>query len=324
MQYRFLILLLLPVFLFAYEGYIPSTTPNKPWFTGPLISASGNITPKGHWNIEPYLFATASSAVYNNDWSIKDTNTLWTLQNQVPTFIGLTEWADIRFFPVWNWKHRDHAANWSLGDMNIQVDFQLYSSSFPPKNWLPSIRLSIREALPTGKYRNLNPEKNGTDAGGNGAWLTTLHLSMSRIFTFANEHFLNVLFNVQYGLPSPVHIKGFNAYGGGIGTNGTLYPEKICRANFGFEYNLDRNWALALDVVGVFNSTTRFSGNPGVTEAGLAATNARKALIQYSLAPAIEYNWSDALGLIAGCWLTVAGKNSAKFTSGVIAINYSK
>jgi hypothetical protein len=83
--------------------------------------------------------------------------------------------------------------------------------------------------------------------------------------------------------------------------------------------------------VGQFNSKTRFRGNPGIDQSAsadsnaslLAATNEREASIQYSLAPAIEYNWSEKLGLIAGCWLTIAGKNSRKFTSGVIALNYS-
>jgi hypothetical protein len=45
---------------------------------------------------------------------------------------------------------------------------------------------------------------------------------------------------------------------------------------------------------------------------------------QYSLAPAIEYNWSQNIGLIGGVWFTVAGQNISQFNSIVIALNYYK
>ncbi len=331
MRQLFLFFCFLPFIASAYEGFIESEEAVKSWFTGTLRSTSGNITPKGHWNIEPYVFATATTGYYNNNWTEQPGNTLWSLQWRLPTYVGLAEWADVRFMPVWNWKYRDNAAQWSLGDMQLQIDVQIYHNPLPHKNWIPSIKLSIRESIPTGKYRNLDLKKRGVDAGGNGTWLTSFILAISRIFPLSGDHFFDVRFNFQYGIPTPVHVKGLNAYGGGLGTNGTIYPEKICRTNFGFQYNITRNWALALDVIGQFNSTTRFRGNLGIDQGGsadintsaLPAKNEREALIQYSLAPAIEYNWSEKLGLIAGCWLTVAGKNSAKFTSGVIALNYS-
>ncbi len=43
---------------------------------------------------------------------------------------------------------------------------------------------------------------------------------------------------------------------------------------------------------------------------------------QFSIAPAIEYNWNANIGIIFGSWFTLAGKNSTQFTSGVFAFNY--
>jgi hypothetical protein len=325
------LLYLLPFALSAYEGYIESAAPLKPWFTGPLITTSGNITPKGHWNIEPYFFATATTGYYKNDWSSKSEPTLWSLQWRLPTYVGLARWLDVQFVPIWNWKYRENSAQWSLGDMRLQFDVQIYRNPLPHKNWIPSIKLIIRESIPTGKYRNLDLKKKGADAGGNGTWLTSIHLAISRIFPLSGDHFFDARFNFQYGIPSPVHVKGVNAYGGGLGTNGTIYPERTCLTSVGFQYNFTRNWVLAFDAAGQFNSKTRFSGNPGIDQSAsadisasaLPAINEREASVQYSLAPALEYNWSEKLGLIAGCWLSIAGKNSRKFTSGIIALNYS-
>ena len=92
----------------------------------------------------------------------------------------------------------------------------------------------------------------------------------------------------------------------------------------GFEYSLTRNWVLATDFVGIFGSKSRFLGNPGKNLMGLPSSNIKRASIQYSLAPAIEYNWSESLGVIAGCWFTVAGKNSAKFENYTVSLNYFK
>jgi hypothetical protein len=40
-----------------------------PWLTGPLITGSGYIIPKGHYNIEPYIYAIDTHGVYNNKWN---------------------------------------------------------------------------------------------------------------------------------------------------------------------------------------------------------------------------------------------------------------
>jgi hypothetical protein len=45
-------------------------------------------------------------------------------------------------------------------------------------------------------------------------------------------------------------------------------------------------------------------------------------MTQYSLAPAIEYNWNIDLGVISGVWFTFAGKNAEAFASWVTALNY--
>ena len=176
-------------------------------------------------------------------------------------------------------------------------------------------------SLPSGKYRNLDPKKLGTDAGGSGSFKPIVELVVARLFKFSNIHFLSSRIAFTYTIPTPVHLVGFNAYGGGIGTDGTVYPAQDFTADLGLEYSLTKNWVLALDVIGYWKGKDRFSGQSGMTSQGLPATNTNSAKILYSVAPAIEYNWSANLGVIGGVWFPVIGKNASQFFSAMIAVN---
>lgn len=324
------IFLLLPLSLLSYEGDISTRELIQPWFTGTLLATSGLVVPAGHFNTEPYIFAISRTSFYNNDWKSVSIDPLWNVQFRTPFWVGVAPWADLRITPVWNWNHRENQSEWTLGDWVLQLSFQLYKETLPSKNWYPSVKVCIRETFPTGKYQNLNVDKLGTDGGGMGTYATAVSINFSKLFHFYDVSFLNLRFNVVYSVPTEVHVKGLNAYGGGMGTDGIVTPEKSFLSVFGFEYSLARNWAIACDFQGIWCSQTYFKGNPGkvpysdsdIDPSGVPAVNENKASIQYSIAPAIEYNWSAELGLIAGVWLTLAGKNSSHFTTGVIALNY--
>ncbi len=320
----------LPIYLFAFTGTEENLQSLKPWFTGPLLAGSGNVTQVGHYNVEPYFFATARTSFYNNNWKSESIETLWNLQFRVPVWIGLTKWADFKVVPNWFWNYRDHQSQWTLGDWAAQVSFQLHRAQLPEKSWLPSIKLIISETFPTGKYQKLNPHKLGTDSTGLGTWRTGFGLNFSKIFQVQDAHFLNTALNFSYSVGVPFSVRGYNAYGGGNGTKGTIHPEHVFLTTLAFEYSLTQRWAIACDLQGIWQSSTSFSGRLGTVPShdinidpeGIPASNDRLAAMQYSLAPALEYNWSDNLGLIGGVWFTFAGKNSSHFTSGVIALNY--
>jgi hypothetical protein len=323
------IFLLFPLFLAAYEGQVETNKTVKPWFTGPLLATSGNVTGAGHINFEPYVFAFAKTSFYNNDWNSQAIETLWNVQFRTPFWVGLTDWADFRISPAWNWNHRDNQSQWNLGDWSASLSAQFVKDK--PESWLPAIKLSVRETFPTGKYQNLNPAKLGTDGGGMGTYSTNIGLNVSKLLHIYDIHFLSLRWNAIYSVPNAkVHVKGFNAYGGGFGTDGTVTAEQSFTAIFAFEYNLSQNWVIACDFQGIISSKTTFEGHSGIamgsdgniSPSGVPAINENMASIQYSIAPAIEYNWSDDLGMIAGVWLTLAGKNAPHFTTGVIALNY--
>lgn len=295
-----------------------------PWLTGPLIAPSSVTVPPGSWSIEPYIYAIAFTGQYNEDWKAIKNPTFWSINHQLPIQVGVLRWLDFQFTPGFSWNYTEHKSCWVFGDTPIGIDIQLYDNEFIRDNWMPSVKLVLRELLPTGACNRLDPEKNGLDAGGLGSWVSGFGLVFGRLTHLTGVHFLNARFTVQYNLPSAVQLRGYNSYGGGIGTRAKYFPSQNFFLDLGLELTLAQRWALALDVVANYFTKAHFSGFAGLNPDGSPASLTTDPKIQYSVAPAIEYNWSPNWGLIAGAWITIAGRNSLQFFSGVIALNYSR
>lgn len=310
--------------LYADKVIVPKAIPEfeNPWLTGPLITPSSVVVPVGHANIEPYLYVIAITGSYDKDWDVvKREKTLWETSFQPTVQIGLTSWMDCQFTPVLFYNYTDHKANWEFGDFPFQFDFQLYTP--PPTDlWRPYVKLTLGEVFPTGKYRNLNPKKMGTDGIGGGSFQTYGAIVLGKLFHLWDVHFMTARLNLEYVIPSPTRIKGFSVYGGGYGADARFYPGKILEIDFGVEVTLAKTWALACDLVGTWVGRSRFTGNPGTIGDGIPAPLGAGSSAQLSLAPAIEYNWNANLGMIAGGWFTFLGRNSGRFWSSVIAVNY--
>ncbi|MDE3046423.1 MAG: hypothetical protein KGJ02_07255 [Verrucomicrobiota bacterium] len=317
------LLLFVPVLLLALEGYI-SEERIEPWFTGPIVTANPNAIPAGHYNIEPYLYGYAYTASYDENWDAEGSGTYWSVASETIFQMGVLSWLDIGFTPTFYWNHNEGAANWAFGDFSVQFDAQLHRDTLSHKSWWPSIKFTIKETAPTGKYRHLNPAKQGTQLGGFGSWVTTAALTFGKMIHFSGYHFLHSRLSVQGNYWAPTHLKGYNVYGGNAGTDGMYYPGWSALLDFGLEYSMTRNWALAFDFQGAWQGSSRFHGKDGEVLEGVVFSHTVAPTIQYSLAPALEYNWSENWGVIGGVWFTVTGKNSPKFTTGVIALNYFK
>lgn len=294
----------------------PEDEIQSPWLTGPLLAPSSITIPPGHYNIEPYLYFVANTGAYNQDWkAVKAESTRWTNYFQPTLEFGLNRFMDIFFDPTLNYNFTEGAGKWSLGDVPIGLDFQLWKRGQKVTDWISALKFSLRETCPLGKYRNLNPKKLGTDIGGSGSWQTALDLVWGNLFYLGRHKFLVSRLSFAYNIPAPTHVKNLNAYGGGEGTRGTVYPAQSFQLDCSVELTLTQNWAFACDFLGIWAGNTRFKGTT-------LASNTHPTATQFSLAPALEYNWSGNLGIIFGSWFTFAGRNSTRFVSGVFALNY--
>lgn len=299
----------------AHRVHPPHATIQAPWFTGPLLAPSAYTIPQGHFNIEPYLYVIADTGKYDSHWHCHDIETIWPSYTQEFFQVGITPWLDFQISPTLFYNYTSGAGMWEFGDLPLGFDIQLFKRIRPLDEWSTAMLLTVKETIPSGKYQNLNPKKKGTDIGGQGSWQTTFELDWGNLFYIGHNRFITWRNSLQYTYPAPVHVKNLNSYGGSVGTNGTVYPAQTLSFDTAIEITLNQNWVFAMDFVGTWTTRSRFTGKTSVV-------NTAPASAQFSLAPAIEYNFSPEIGLIFGSWFTVAGRNSTQFTSAVIAFNY--
>lgn len=300
---------------FVISHKIEEQNPSSPipWFTGPLLAPSGHVIPKGHVNIEPYIFYTVDTGIYSNHWRPHSTSNFYNATSTNLIQIGIIEKVDLQVVPqvVWN---RTHDQNYvDIGDLPVSLDFQLFLDS--EKSWNPAAKFTISANIPFGKYEHLHANKLGTDAVGSGSWLPAAGLVFSKLFHLGKGiYFLGTRLVLFYTVGTVVYVEGLNTYGGGRGTKGKVYPGNNFTVDSSIEINLTQRWVFAMDGVYSHKNKTRFSGKT----IDPANSPSRE---QFSLAPALEYNWNSNVGLIGGVWFTFAGRNATRFTSGVIALN---
>ncbi len=314
--------------LFAVQPPVYNYAPTiEPWFTGPLVTSSSNVIPVGHYNIEPYVGAVVYYGSYDSHWHNHKEPKFYSVGSYTSIQLGVIERVDVQLVPQAYYQSTEKASSLRLGDMPVLVDIQLVNED--RHGWVPGVKLSAKANIPIGPYQKLNPDKLGTDAIGTGSWLPALSVIMGKLIHFSDFHFLSLRWAFQWGIPSSAHVRGFNSYGGGYGTAGTVHIGASYDGFFALEYNFTRNWALAMDVVYAHSNKTKFSGVKGAPfkEAIFSIPNAAigsASSEQLSLAPAIEYNWNENVGLIAGAWFSVAGRNASNFCSGIVAVNIYK
>lgn len=288
-----------------------------PWLTGPLLSPFGYVIDKGHVNFEPYFYANSLYGRYDSHWKARNTPNLYNLSTQLYTWYGFANRWDIAVAPQFSWNHTSGASHWVLNDIPVLLEYQLVYER--PNRWQPAVKLSFLATIPTGKYQKLNPQKKGTDLSGLGSWQPGIEIAFQKLF-----HRVFVLhYSISYTIPTAVHVKGLNAYGGGHKTRGKVYPGASLLTILGLEFSLSQNWGAALDIQYLHQNRTRFVGRKGTTgmlpnQMGGASNE------QLSLAPAIEYSWSSNFGILAGAWFSIAGRNATEFASGIFAINIYK
>ena len=293
-----------------------------PWLTGPLLAPSGHVLPLGHWNIEPYEFITTNFGRYDHEWHTHPVlHNFYNANTQVSTQYGFARRFDITVTPQFSWNHTHGASHWDLNDLPISLSYQLVYDTVV--NWWPAVKLSFHTSAPIGRYQKLDPNDKGTDVGGSGSWLPGVRLTMSQQYWWGGNVFFAPRLSFDYTIPTAVHVKGFNAYGGGHHTHGKVIPGQAFSGVFGFEISVTKRWVLAGDLLYVHANTTRFKGHRGAT-AGVPNTIGAPSIDQWSVAPAIEYNWNSSIGMIAGVWFSIAARNSPEFATAVVALNIYK
>ncbi|HVV69759.1 MAG TPA: hypothetical protein VHE99_12145 [Gammaproteobacteria bacterium] len=292
-----------------------------PWFTGPLLAGSGNTIPAGHFNIEPYVFFTNAYGVYNSDRKAVDfANNFYTVSPTLIISLGLTSFMDFQAAIPYVFNHTDGETNSDAGDATFTLGFQLLRGV--TDTWHPSLRGTISETVPTGDFEDLNPNRKGTDATGTGAYQTSFGLNFQQLWHVTATKYFRDRLALGYTLPSTTRIQGVNSFGGNNETSGNVKLGNQFSADLAMEYTLTNHWVPALDILYTANGGSNFTGITGTNSEGLPAIENGPSGNELSLAPAMEYNFNSHLGIIAGPWFSVAGRNATEFASAVLAVNY--
>lgn len=322
MKYAKLIILILLISqsLFADEPEAEVEYP-EPWFTGTLLSPFAYVIEIGHLNIEPYVYSSSNYGEYNSHWKEHSKPNFYSLTGQFFMWFGIASDWDVEIAPQFSWNHTHGAGHWTLDDLDLALEVQLLREK--PHKWYPAMKLAFLATAPIGRYQKLHKNAKGTDSGGFGTWDPGLELAIQKRHHIYDNHFLIMHYSIDYSIPTAVPVKGFNAYGGGTHTRGKVYPGPSLTTIIGAEYNLTKNWALGCDLQYIHSNHTRFAGRKGHTD-GVPNTIGYPSGEEFSLAPAIEYNFSANMGIVGGAWFTFAGRNADAFASGIIAITVYK
>lgn len=290
-----------------------------PWFTGPLLAPAGHTIPRGHTNLEMYGFYTVNEGVFNRHWKLIHTPGSESIVGDPIFSHGLTDRIDIQYAVPYAYNRNQGKSSQRISDVSAVLGYQLIEQK--DSKWIPDLRVTLQEVIPTGKHDRLNSLNNGADGTGLGSYQTGLALNFQHLLQLGETHYLRSRLSLSYLYASPVDLNGLSVYGGTPLTRGTIRPGNLSSVDVAAELTLTQNWVAVMESYVANRGSTRFSGSIGNDALGRPGTIGHGSVDEITLAPAVEYNFSPNIGLIAGPWFTLAGRETSDFISYVVALN---
>jgi hypothetical protein len=133
-----------------------------------------------------------------------------------------------------------------------------------------------------------------------------------------NGRLLRTRLNVAETVSPRVPLSDASVYGTDTGFLGHAEPGNQVSVNAAFEYSLTRNWVLALDLMYNHGNATNLRGS----EATQAIVRNSGSSDAFGFAPALEYNLTANLGVLAGVRVFPAGHNASSSVTPALAVNY--
>lgn len=308
------------VVIFLYISTFSTLGFAGPWFTGPILAPAGHTIPKGHTNFELYGLDVHTNGRYDNFGNLIRTPLFRSFVINPIFTHGFTDWLDVQVTIPYVYDSTLGVHYNRLTDTSAALGIQLVEQKGSPKR--ADVRILIQETFPTGKYDNLNPALLGTDSTGLGSYQTQIGLNFQYLLEVFNTHYLRTRVILSHLYTSPVTVNGLSSYGGTSRTRGRIGRGEEFDGDLAFEFTLTQNWVAVLEGTiskgqgSIFNGILDF-GNIGGPSAGIGGA----PYIEKALAPALEYNFNENIGLIGGVWFPVSGKNTSHYMTYVLALN---
>lgn len=317
MKHLLTILILVPGLLLARQKKV-TTHPNielpyTPWFTGPLLAPTSiNMVP-GKPAIEPSVALLFTYGSYQSDWGVKGEDLTIAINPFVDFQFGITDNTGIELLAAGITNFKNGQSSTHFQDTILLFGYQV--SNDVKDSWIPDFRFLLQTGYPSGKYKRLDPAKEGIDSTGQGAYTIGPNLAFQKLF-YLPQNFFVLHWSLGYLFPTRAKVRELNAYGGGPGTRGTIRPGQTLVAFLSGEYSLNQQWVLAFDTQFLYQrKSSKFRGTT-VAPVGLPSS------LQFSFAPEIEYNINNHSGIILGAWASLFGYNASAFAGGFLAYLY--
>jgi len=331
--------------LAATLGLMYQISHANPWLTGPLLALPAKTVPRGHITVFYETDTAISDSIYNRDWRWVPQQSFSSTQISPQLSYGLTDRLDLQYNALYEINQNENVSYEHIGDTAVIIGFQALSQE--KNHSYPDLRITLQETLPTGFYTGFSSARNGAEATGMGSYQTSLGLNFQYLSQLNEQHYLNSHLSVTYTYAGTARLNGLSTYGGTSQTKGRINPGNAVSIDLAGEFTLTTKWVAVMEANFIYQQASSFHGIIGVrsptdplavSTPQLSRTSHRLLptkhnignpdigsgnLDQITLAPAMEYNFSDSYGVIAGVWFTVAGKNTPEFITPIIQFSAS-
>jgi hypothetical protein len=268
-------------------------------WTGPLLASNAETLPKGHFYTEPYFFDVISGGDHHPGSS---------------GFYqyGLLDNLTVGVQPFFSLGTQKYNRSVAIGDFKLLSQVRL--SHFTAERRVPSVALVMNLVIPTGKDDHLGALKEGH---GSGSFAPEIGINVQHYFLLGTGRPLRARLNVLKDFPLRHEVSGRSVFGTGAGFHGRARPGSKTSLIAGVEYSVTKEWVLAFDVERDQWDSTKVIGHD--VDGALVKQTSPKSW-NVGFAPAVEYNWSDRAGIIAGVWIVPKGHNTRSSVTPAIAI----
>jgi hypothetical protein len=281
----------------------------NPMANGPILLTSVDISPKGQFLSQFFVFGETGHQSFDNTLTTNRTDSVTHLNAIAPFLLvgyGLTDYLEINVAPTgiyWQSNdatpagRRERSDELGLGDTAIYLKYRPVVQD--PETWRPSVTIYNQVSLPTSDWAGTRAVPGGFSPLGRLPATRFGALSFTEgVLLRKNLRPFRLSGGIFYTYDTPGHKDGMNTYGGDI-VNTRFIIEHLLNDDRGFGYNLE---FLSLHIV-----PHRLDGH---------ALNLKpSSSTLFGIEPAIQYKFtktssgSQLVGA-AGVQFTIAGQNN--------------
>jgi hypothetical protein len=284
------------------------------WFTGTLEAPSPALPKAGLLVVKPFAIFTRVDGTYDDTGAFHSASGNDTVKSVILMKYGVTDRLSIQALP--SLAHVDGGSTHysGVGDLPIEVEYRINDEN--DRTGFPSVTVAAGVNLPTGKYDSLITSSGGF---GVGSVMLKEQLLFQSLFDTLGGHPMRLrAYAAAYQPLGTASVDNISVYGTRQGFVGRVKPGASVVLGVGGGFAFDQRWVVAMDLVYKSVHGSKLDGiNPGT---GSVQSTGRQTSTT-SFAPALEYNLSGRLGIIAGVDFAVAGRNSASYYAPQVAVS---